>query len=84
LRAEGNAGWQGDYSAMVGLAVITAWNCVSNVYCRNSLADAADYVGKKLPREAAPLRKPTVETMILGPEEDRAQLLEALRMIRSK
>jgi len=82
LRTGGNAGKQGDYSALVGLAISTAWDCISNPLCRNSLSDAAEYLGKKLPREFEPARKPTIGTMVLGSEEDRAELLEALRMSR--
>ncbi|MBB4224545.1 hypothetical protein GGD71_005341 [Variovorax guangxiensis] len=79
LRTEGNAGKRGDYSALVGFAISTAWDCISNPFCRNALADAGEYVGKKLPREVEPARKPTIGTMVLGSEEDRAELLEALR-----
>ena len=82
LRTEGNAGKNGDYSALVGFAISTAWDCISNPFCRNALADAAEYVGKKLPHEVAPARKPTIGTMVLGSEEDRAELLEALRVSR--
>jgi hypothetical protein len=83
LSVEGNGGRQGDFSAFVALAICTAWECVSNPYCRNALAEAAEYVGKSLPREKESVRKQTIETMVLGPEEDRAQLLEALRKHRN-
>lgn len=81
LRAGGNAGRKGDYSTFVGLAVSSAWERISNPHCRNSLADAAAYVDMKLPREPEPARKPTIETMVLGPDEDRTQLLEAIRKV---
>lgn len=81
LKAGGNAGRKGDYSSFVGLAITTAWGCIANPHCRNSLADAAEYVGTKLPRDPEPARKPTVETMVLGAEEDRTQVLEALRKL---
>ncbi len=83
LRGEGNAGRVGDFSRMVELAIVSAWNCISNVHSRNALADASEYVGKKLARESAPARKPVMETMILGVEEDRAQLIEALRTVEA-
>jgi hypothetical protein len=82
LKVGGNASGKGDFSGFVALAIATAWEYVSNPYCRNSLAEAAEYVGASLPREPEPARKPTIGTMVLGPGEDRAQLLEALRRRR--
>lgn len=82
LKVGGNAGKRGDFSGFVALAITAAWECVSSPYCRNALAAAAEYVGKKLPHEAEPPRKPTIETLVLGPQEDREQLLEALRKHR--
>ena len=79
LKVGGNGGRKGDFSAFVALAIDTAWQCSSNSHCRNSLAEAAEYVGSILPREADLPRKPVVQTMVLGPDEDRAQVLEALR-----
>ncbi|MBQ0936142.1 hypothetical protein [Ideonella paludis] len=75
----GNPGAKGDFSAFVTLALVSAWEHISSSYCRNALAEAAEYVGKRLPREQEPQRKPTVETMVLGLPEDREQLLDALR-----
>jgi hypothetical protein len=82
LRTGGNAGRKGSFSGFIALAIATAWDCISSPYCRNSLAEAAEYIGKSLPRESEPERKPLIETMVLGPQEDRAQLLEALRRHR--
>jgi len=82
LRVGGNAGRKGDFSGFIALAIATAWECISSPYCRNSLAEAAEYVGKSLPHESEPARKPIIGTMVLGTEEDRAQLLEALRRHR--
>ncbi len=79
LKVGGNASSRGDFSAFVSLAIAAAWESISNAYCRNALAEAAEYVGTKLPRTSEPARKPTIETMVLGPKEDRAQLLEAIR-----
>lgn len=81
LKVGGNAGLKGDYSSFVGLAISTAWERISQPHCRSSLVDAAAYVGITLPRDPAPARKPTVETMVLGAEEDRAHVLAALRKI---
>lgn len=78
LRVGGNAGRQGDFSAFVALAIVTAWKRVPDPYCRNALAEAAEYVNMRLPREHEPPRKPSLQTMVLGPKEDREQLLEAL------
>lgn len=82
LRVGGNAGGKGDFSAFVTLAIVAAWEHISSSYCRNALAAAAEYVGKSLPREQESPRKPTIETMVLGPKEDREQLLQALRKHR--
>lgn len=82
LRVEGNAGGKDDYSAFVALAIVAAWECISSPHCRNALAEVAKYVNKSLPREQGSPRKPTIETMVLGPKEDREQLLEALRRQR--
>lgn len=82
LKIGGNAGRRGDFSVFVQQAIAIAWTAISNPYCRNSLAEAAEYVGKRLPREPEPPRKPTIETMVLGPKEDCDQLLEALRRSR--
>jgi hypothetical protein len=82
LQVEGNAGGRGEFSAFIARAISAAWEYTTNPHCRNALADAADYVGLSLARVPSPPRKPTIETMVLGPEEDRAQLLEALRRCR--
>ena len=82
LKIGGNAGRKGDFSGFVARAIATAWTAISNPYCRNSLAEAAEYVGRRLPRESEPPRKPTIGTIVLGPKEDREQLLEALRRRR--
>ena len=82
LKVGGNASGRGDFSSFVALAIATAWESISNPYCRNSLAEAAEYVGKSLPRAVAPPRKPTIETLVLGPQEEREELLEALRRRR--
>lgn len=84
LKAGGNASGEGDHATFVGSAITTAWECISNSHCRNSLVDAAEYVGKKLPRDPELPRKPTVETMILGAEEDRMKVLDALRRLQGR
>jgi len=79
LKVGGNGGKKGDYSAFIAHAIAVSWDSISSAYCRNALAEAAEYVGKSLPRLPEPQRKPVVETVVLGLEEDRAQLMEALR-----
>lgn len=78
IRAGRDGPNKGNFSAFVRLAITSAWECISNPYCRNALAEAACYLGMKLPREQEPERKPTIEMMVLGPEEIRTQLLDAL------
>ncbi|WKB56031.1 hypothetical protein [Eleftheria terrae] len=79
LKVGGNGGKAGNFSVFIAHAIALAWDSISNAYCRNALSDAAKYVGKCLPRVSEPQRKPVVETVVLGLEEDRAQLMEALR-----
>ena len=75
----GNGGRKGDFSAFIGHVLALAWELVPSPYCRNALADAAEYVGRHFPRVPEPPRKPVVETVVLGSEEDRAQLMAALQ-----
>lgn len=84
LRAGGNAGRRGDYSHVIGVAITAAWERIANPHCRNALVDVAGYVDIKLPRDPEPDRKPTVETMVLGAEDDRMQVIEALRKIHGR
>jgi len=79
LKVGGNGGRKGNFSAFLAVAIAMAWESISNPFCRNALAEAAEYVDKRLPREPEPTRKPIVETVVLGTEEDRTQLIEALR-----
>lgn len=80
LRVGGNAGGRrGDFSAFVSAVIRAVWDLISNVHCRNALADTAGYVGESLPRLDEPPRKPTVATVVLGPAEERAELLAALK-----
>ena len=82
LKVEGNASWKGGFSDFVALAITTAWEFASNPYIRNSLAEVAGYVGKSLPHEPEPPRKPIFKIMVLGSKNDREQLLEALQKHR--
>lgn len=79
LQVGGSGGRTGNFSAFIAHAIALAWDSTSSAYCRNALADAAKYVGKSLARVPEPPRKPVVETVVLGPEEDRRQLMAALR-----
>ncbi|MCE4557195.1 hypothetical protein [Pelomonas cellulosilytica] len=80
LRVGGNAGRKGNFSGFIAQAIATAWEHISNPYCRNSLAQAGEYVNRSLPRDVEPpQRKPTIETRVLGSSEDRAELLAALK-----
>lgn len=81
LQVGGNGSRRGDFGAFAALAVDIAWQCISSAQCRNSLAEAGEYLGKSLPRQTEPPRKPVVGTVVLGLEEDRAQVLEALRRL---
>jgi hypothetical protein len=78
-RVQHNVGRQSRFATFAAQVVSAAWNSLQNVYCRNALAKAAKYGGLELPLIPEPPRKPTIGTLVLGPEEDRAQLLEALR-----
>ena len=79
LEVRENVGRKSVLASYVAQAISTVWSSIENAYCRNALAEAAEYAGVSLPRVQEPPRKPTIETLVLGPEEERTQLLEALR-----
>jgi len=62
----------------VSQAIAAAWGAVQSPYCRNALAAAGRYSGLELAPMPEPPRKPIIKTVVLGPEEDRHQLLKAL------
>jgi hypothetical protein len=72
---------RGDSSAWVKLAISLAWPSLSDPHCRNALAAAARYIGENLPLDIEPARKPAVTTLVLGPAEDRAELLAAIATV---
>ncbi|MGH8037677.1 MAG: hypothetical protein ACREPD_08060 [Stenotrophomonas sp.] len=72
---------RGDSSAWVKLAISLAWQSLSDPYCRNALAAAARYIDEHLPLDIEPARKPAVTTLVLGPAEDRAELLAAIATV---
>lgn len=82
-----NAGRQsclrGDTSALVRLAIRLAWTSISHPHCRNALSAAGKYVSEDLPVEVEPPRKPAITTLVLGPAEDRAELLAAIQRSRT-
>lgn len=79
LKIHHNASTSSAFKTFVAHAISAAWSSLQSAPCRNSLAHAAKYAGLDLPLDPEPARKPTVETMVLGSEEDRQELLNALK-----
>lgn len=75
------AGMRDDWAAILGRVIETTWESIESPYCRNTLADAGKYAGLTLPQETEPVRKPFVGTVVLGTEEERTEVLEALRKV---
>lgn len=72
-----------DSPAWVRQAISVAWQSILDPYCRNALSAAAKYIGEDLPLDIEPARKPAIRTLMLGPAEDRAELLAAIQRNRS-
>lgn len=79
LRVQQNVGLRAPFAAISAQVISEAWNSLESAYCRNALAEAGKYAGLTLPLTPEPPRKPTIETLILGPEGDRIQLMQALK-----
>lgn len=79
FKAHHNAGTPSAFSTFVAQAISAAWGSLQSSPCRNALVHAAAYTGLDLPLDPEPPQKPTVETMVLGSEEDRRELLNALK-----
>lgn len=78
-RVQHNVAVQSKFTVFVAQAIYAAWSSLQNVKCKNMLSEAAKYVDLELLQTPEPPYKPTVKTLVLGPEEDRAQLIEALK-----
>lgn len=67
------------YGAFVAAALHLAWHSVADPQVRNAVRDAASYVGLTLPEEPVPQPKPTIRTVVLGPDDVASQILESLK-----
>jgi hypothetical protein len=74
-----NVGQRGAYGEFVAAALEIAWNAVSGPEVQNALRAAGSYVGSEIPEQSVPPKKPTVRTVVLGPEDVASQLLESLK-----
>lgn len=74
-----NVGKRSAYAEFVAQALKLAWNAVTDARVKNALRAAGSYVGLVLQEQALPPEKPTIRTVVLGTEEEAAQLLRALK-----
>jgi len=79
LRLAHNVGRQSEMQGIVAQVISVAWHGVQNAWCKIALANAARYAGLELPFTPEPERKPVIETLVLGAENDRLDILEALK-----
>lgn len=79
LKVRRNADCQSDFGACVAQVISTAWKSLQNIPCRNALAHAARYTGLDLPLFPEAAGKPSIQTLVLGTDEERRELLDALK-----
>lgn len=79
LKVRRNAGCQSTFGACVAQVISTAWNSLQDIPCRNALAHAARYTGLDLPLFPEAAGKPSIQTLILGADAERRELLDALK-----
>jgi len=64
---------------LTGQIIQTVWAALRDVNCKNALALAARYEQVSLPSLPAPAPKMPMQTAIIGTEEDRIELLKAMK-----
>ncbi len=64
---------------LTGQIIQTVWAALQDVNCKNALALAARYEQVSLPSLPAPAPKMPMQTAIIGTEEDRIELLKAMK-----
>ncbi|WP_426165305.1 hypothetical protein [Pseudoduganella sp. R-34] len=79
LNQEQNVSEDESYTCFVTEVIKQSHGAISGATIRNALADAASYAGLRIPLEAVPRPKDLVRTLVLGSQEESAQLFEALR-----
>lgn len=79
LEVDENVARSSRYAEFVAAVVGASWRSVSDARVRNALGAAGSYVGLALPEEALPPAKPVIRTVVFGPADVSAQLLESLR-----
>jgi len=79
LNLNQNVAGDANYGSFVAETIKQAHSVIGSSSIRNALADAGSYVGLRIPLEVVPPAKDVVQTLILGSQEETAQLLEALR-----
>lgn len=74
-----NVSQRSAYGAFVAATLHLAWHSVADPQVRNAVRDAASYVGLTLPEEPVPQQKPTIRTVVLGPDDVALQILDGLK-----
>lgn len=79
LNLDQNVACDASYGSFVAEVIKQTHSAIDSPGIRNALADAATYVGVRIPFDALPPPKDIVRTIVLGSQEETTQLLEALR-----
>lgn len=79
LNRDQNVGADAGYRAFVAEVIEQAYGAIDSPSIRNALADAGSYSGLKIPVVELTPPKDILRTLVLGNQEETAQLLEALR-----
>lgn len=79
LNLDQNVGGDASYRSFVAEVIEQAYGAVDSPSIRNALADAGSYAGLRIPVVELTPAKEFVRTLVLGNQEETAQLLEALR-----
>lgn len=79
LNINENVGERLGYSEFVAFALTEAWQAVALPVVRNALRNAAEYVGIELLEEPEPAEKVMVRTVVLGPEDLTAKILDSFK-----
>jgi hypothetical protein len=74
-----NVAQRSAYSTFVAAALHLAWYSVTDPQVRNAVRAAGSYVNLELPEEPVPHQKPTIRTVVLGPDDVASQILDGLK-----
>ncbi len=79
VNVDQNVSSEEKYLSFVAETIKQTHSAIKNPSIRNALADAGRYARLQIPVEAVPPPKDQIRTIVLGSQDETAQLLEALR-----